>query len=281
MVDSLRRLRLEMIDTVDFRRSFAIGEAAAELCRPAVMAQPAALFLVLAWGSPVEVLVAGSVALASAYAFGAISNDLVDRERDRLARKLRPLAVGAVSVTQARRLRAGAAVVALAVQIWLAQPVSAAIVLTGLVLGGSYSYPPIALQSRGWLGPGVLVVSYVGGPVALAIANGLDVPAVLVVAMVCLAGSVVVHKDIGDVATDRASGKRTPPVIWGSDVVQWVSSALAALGFVVTALSDVPGAAVIAGLALLLLTLAALGKISSNPGRAAGLVAILLVALSV
>lgn len=227
-----------------------------------------------------EVLVAGSAALASTYAFGAISNDLVDRERDRLARKLRPLAMGAISVAQARRLLAGAAAVALAAQIWLAQPVSVAIVLTGLVLGGSYSYPPIAFQSRGWLGPGVLVISYVGGPVAMAMANGVSAPEVLVIAMVCLAGAVVVHKDIGDLATDRATGKRTPPVTWGRDVVQWVSSALAAVGFGVTAWSGLPAAAV-AGLAWLLLTLAALEKMPSSPGRAAGLVAILLVALSV
>lgn len=270
-----------MSDTVDFRRSFAIGEAAAELCRPAVMAQPVALFLILAWGSPGEILVAGSMALASTYVFGAISNDLVDQERDRLARKPRPLAMGTVSVAQARRIRAGAAVAALTVQIWLAQPVSAAIVFTGLVLGRSYSYPPVAFQSRSWLGPGALVVLYVGGPVALAMANGVNVPEVHVIAMVCLAGSVVVHKDVGDVVTDRATGKRTPPVIWGRDVVQWVSSALAALGFGIMASSDVPGAAVIAGLAWLLLTLAALGRMPSGPGRAAGLFAILLIALPV
>lgn len=242
------------------------------------MIQPVLLYLVLAWGQSASVLVAGAVAIAAVYAFGAITNDLVDRERDAEAGKRRPLITGELGVGTARRLLFGAVGAVGVAQLWLEQPLSAFVSAAGILLGMGYSRSPVALQLRGWLGPSALVVSYVGGPVFFALAHGAEVSVVSVGAMALLGGAVVVHKDIPDLDSDRLTNKQTPAVVWGPDVVRWLSVMLAVASFALIVASGGWVVILFAGLTALLLVLNALRTIDITIGRATGLIAILAIA---
>lgn len=245
------------------------------------MIQAVLLYLVLAWGKLSSVLAAGAVAIAAIYAFGAITNDLVDRHRDALAGKHRPLATGELGTETARSLLFGAIGAVGVPQLWLDQPFSALVSAAGILLGIAYSRSPAALQSRGWLGPLALVVSYIGGPVLLALANGAAVGGLTISAVTLLGAAIVVHKDLPDLDTDWLTQKQTPVVIWGPDVVRWLSVMLALTAFILTLALGAWVAVLLAGSTCLLLVLNALETISVTPGRTTGLIAILVIAAGI
>lgn len=239
------------------------------------------LFIVLTSGLPASVVWGGAISIGATYAFGAVVNDIADHARDAIAGKRRPLVAQQVTVTTAVGLSIGAVGVAGAPQIWLNQPVSALVVLGGLGLGLVYSFEPFALQRRGWLGPAGLVMSYVGGPVLLASANGGPVNGLQILTMALMAGAVLVLKDVPDVDADRATGKNTPAVRLGTGPLRWIATGLALVAALSAWLLSAPVAAGVAAVAVVLLARSAAGAGGSSSGRAVGLLSILLTAAAV
>ena len=156
-------------------------------------------------------------AMASALGLGGAGNavnDVFDLEADRINRPLRPLVTGELSREAAIAIAGVAGGFGLFAAWWVSRALFALAVLALVVM---LAYSPW-LKSRGIRGNlAVAVVAslpLVYGAVAAGDARAGLVPSVLA-ALLHLAREIV--KDIEDVSGDLALGRRTPPIVWGTE----------------------------------------------------------------
>ncbi len=156
-------------------------------------------------------------AMASALGLGGAgnaANDVFDLEADRVNRPLRPLVTGALSREAAIGVAGVAGGFGLFAAWWVSRPL---FVLAVLALAVMLGYSPW-LKSRGFRGNlAVAVVAslpLVYGAVAVGDWRAGLVPWALA-ALLHLARELV--KDVEDVAGDLALGRRTVPIVWGTE----------------------------------------------------------------
>jgi geranylgeranylglycerol-phosphate geranylgeranyltransferase len=156
-------------------------------------------------------------AMGSALGLGAAgnaANDLFDVEADRINRPLRPLVTGHLSPRSATTIAGVAAGLGLGAAWWVGPTL---FVLGLAALAVMIAYSPL-LKARGiWGNVAVAVVAslpLVYGAVAVGDWRAGLVPSALA-AMLHLAREMV--KDVEDVAGDLAIGRRTLPIVWGTD----------------------------------------------------------------
>jgi geranylgeranylglycerol-phosphate geranylgeranyltransferase len=156
-------------------------------------------------------------AMASALGLGAAgnaANDVFDLEADRINRPLRPLVTGELSRQAATAVAGVAGGLGLFAAWWVSRALFALAVLALLVM---LAYSPW-LKSRGIRGNlAVAVVAslpLIYGAVAAGDWRAGLVPSALA-AFLHLAREIV--KDVEDVAGDLALGRRTLPIVWGTE----------------------------------------------------------------
>ncbi|MBT8239697.1 MAG: UbiA family prenyltransferase [Acidimicrobiia bacterium] len=185
---------------------------------------PIALFVAVAAVRDIGLgeLALGSILLVLLYGFVVIFNDIHDAEADRLNRRELPIATGEVDVAQASRILVALAVVISCVVLAWGSAAAALATTVATTAGLAYSDPSLRISDRGFLGPTLLALCYVGTPVlfALALTDGSyrQVVPVTVVA-VLLAFTTSLYKDYGDETGDASTGKLTPLVRYGSETV--------------------------------------------------------------
>ena len=154
-----------------------------------------------------------------------IMNDLVDADLDRANGKKRPIPSGQVSKRQAWTfvtLAFGAAMLLTTVTF---NPLSLVIVSLMLVIGATYSLPPIALMKRFIVKTASIAVFYIlcallGMTSAFNFDLMRDSPLLVGSVLLTLALMVFISStlnDMGDVDGDKAAGRRTIPIVIGSE----------------------------------------------------------------
>jgi geranylgeranylglycerol-phosphate geranylgeranyltransferase len=156
-------------------------------------------------------------AMASALGLGGAGNavnDVFDLEADRINRPLRPLVTGELSREAAIAIAGVAGGFGLFAAWWVSRPL---FVLALLALAVMLAYSPW-LKARGLRGnlavAVVASVPLVYGAVAVGDWRAGLVPSALA-ALLHLAREIV--KDVEDVAGDLALGRRTLPIVWGTE----------------------------------------------------------------
>ncbi len=234
--------------------AFECGVRSAGVARPAIAVQPALLYVLAAsfGGLGAGAIIAGALAVLFLYTAAVAYNDLNDVAVDRLNSRDLALATGRADSADAHRLIVmSLAVVGLA-QLWLAQPVGLLVCITAIWGAFLYSNSVISLQSRGIVGPLVLGILYVGGPMTLALAQGTMqysgiVPGIIGLSL--LAAGTLVYSDIPDEPGDARGGKRTVVVRHGAAKARWIAATVMVLGSTVSVASLRPGTILVSGFA--------------------------------
>lgn len=154
-----------------------------------------------------------------------IMNDLVDADLDRSNGKKRPIPSGLVSRREAWMFVAlafGAAVLLTMVTFSL---ISMIIVVLMLGIGVAYSLPPVILMKRFIVKTASIAVFYIlcallGMTSAYNFDLAMDNPALVTSVLLTLALMVFISStlnDMGDVEGDRATGRRTIPIVVGKE----------------------------------------------------------------
>lgn len=214
------------------------GRDVAALLRPQGARLSVVVFFAVgaAGGLPAGILAQGIVLIVCCYGLATIRNDLRDVHIDRYNGRRLPLADGRLGAGQARA--AGGAVAVLLMLALAVRPsaVPTIFVLAYCLLGWMYSDPPLQCSRRGLLATGLLALCYAVLPFELAWQQEAGKAATfgifVAVPLALAAASYVLYKDFKDEAGDRAHGKHTPLVLYGSQVVRRLSLAcgLAAAG---------------------------------------------------
>jgi len=165
-----------------------------------------------------------------------IMNDLVDADLDRANGKKRPIPSGRVSKRQARVFVALAFGAAVLLTMATFSPISVAIVALMLVIGTTYSLPPIALMKRFIVKTASIAVFYIlcallGMTSAYNFDFAMDSPALVASVLLTLALMVFISStlnDMGDVDGDKAAGRRTIPIVIGNQSTIKLTMILAA-----------------------------------------------------
>ena len=218
----------------------ARGAALADLLRPYTARLPLLPFLVVGAGAgqPARHLVGGVLLIFCAYGLAAAYNDLHDIEVDRANGRRRPLATGALTVSDAHRAMVACALGIAAAQLLLTQPLGLSVTIASVVATAAYSHPGIGLERRGVLGTAMLAVTYLVLPTLLA---GASVPLLVLVALVAGGTATLLYKDVKDEMGDRLLGKRTPLVRWGRRRMDAVAAALGAAALLLGLAASGPG----------------------------------------
>lgn len=167
---------------------------------------------------PILPTIGGTIAMYLVALCAYIYNDVRDLEADRINSEDRPLPSGRASHRQATLLVVSMGIVALVISLSLNFWVLA-VTCFGLFLGYAYSTPPLSLKNRFLLKQTTTSLwaslSSLGGGVAITGGQitGANLYAAFVFFVYGMAFSPVV--DIGDMAGDRAGGKRTLPLVKG------------------------------------------------------------------
>jgi 4-hydroxybenzoate polyprenyltransferase len=167
-------------------------------------------------------------------------NGVADLEEDRLNGSQRPVVRGEVSVGQALGTVLCLAMIALLLGITVGGAV-AGLVLVSLLLGYSYSSPPLRLKrhvpGQFLTGTGLSLLSYLAGYVSMV---GVFPPrresVIFALALSLWTGMVGQTKDLPDLEGDRAAGRRTLPCLLGERRARFVLAGIAltlGAGFVV------------------------------------------------
>lgn len=191
------------------------GAALAELCRPRIARVPVLVFVAAGWSADLagRSLVGGGVVIVAACCAASALNDRADVETDRVNGRMdRPLVSGDLGERDVVGVVAVSGLTAAIAQVLLPQPLGAQVTLAAVLVGLLSAREPVALQRRGAVGLLALAIGYLVLPVALA-AGWSAAARVLPLALV--GAGVLAHKDVRDLAGDRAAGKRTVVVRWG------------------------------------------------------------------
>lgn len=168
---------------------------------------------------PLLPTVAGTLAMYLVALYAYVYNDIQDMDIDRINSSDSPLPSGRVSKGQAMNLSIASVLSALAiafsVNLWVF-----AVACFGIALGYVYSTPPLSLKDRFLLKQTTACIwcamSSLGGGIA---ASGQITGTTLYAAILFFAYGMAFSPvaDIGDIAGDRAAGKRTLPVVMGPE----------------------------------------------------------------
>lgn len=166
---------------------------------------------------PLLPTVAATIVMYLVALFAYVYNDVRDIETDRINSCDRPLPSGRASKGQAMKLVIATAASALTIALLLDQRVFA-LACFGVVLGYIYSTPPLSLKNRFLLKQTTAslwaaIASLGGGIAASGQITGMTLYAAILFFVYGMAFSPVA--DIGDIAGDRAAGKRTVAVVMG------------------------------------------------------------------
>lgn len=213
-------------------------------------------------------IVAGLFAWQCAIVFTYLLNGVMDITEDRVNGSCRPIARGALSLTAARRVVVGSAVVGIASGI--AGPVVAVLVAVLMLLGYLYSGPPWFLKRTATGTLAVLnlagLLSYTAGLFAAGGRHFTETGLICAIAMSLWTGLISsTTKDLPDVAGDAAAGRRTAAVRFGERPVRRLAAALGLLlaaAFLAAAIGAAPMAvppAVATQLGAVLLAVVCLG----------------------
>lgn len=153
-----------------------------------------------------------------------VFNDYFDRHIDAVNEPHRLIPSGLVSMRQVFTT----IVVLLLLGVGLGYYLGMAVVLCvlgGLVFGVLYSAPPVRAKRNGWIGNGMVAISYEGlawlaGHLAFAALT----PASLIVAILFSIGAhgIMSINDYKGIEGDRAGGIRTIPVLYGPQRAAWL-----------------------------------------------------------
>ena len=205
----------------------ALGDALA-LLKPVTWFPPMWAFLCghVAAGAgaplnPATVLVGALVAGPLVCGASQVLNDWCDRHVDALNEPGRPIPSGRVAPGWALALAVGWSALALAGSALLG-PWGVAAAALGLLLGWAYSAPPFRFKRDGWLGNGVVGLSYesLAWITGAVVATGGALPdgRVLLLAVLYGAGAhgILTLNDFKAIAGDRVAGIRTLPARLGA-----------------------------------------------------------------
>jgi chlorophyll/bacteriochlorophyll a synthase len=154
-----------------------------------------------------------------------VVNDYCDREVDAINEPNRLIPSGLVSSRQVFATIGVLAIVAIGIALFLGAQVA---LLTGLgmVLAVIYSAHPIRAKRNGWVGNGLVAISYEGLPwLAGSLAFGaLTLPSLIVAALYSLgAHGIMTINDFKSMDGDRVSGINTIPVLHGEWGAAWLA----------------------------------------------------------
>jgi geranylgeranylglycerol-phosphate geranylgeranyltransferase len=151
-----------------------------------------------------------------------ILNDLLDADLDRANGKKRPIPSGLVSKRQAWTFIIATNATALILSIITFNPTAGLIVSAMLIIGIMYSAPKIALMKRFLIKTITIAIYYCLCALLGATSYGTDMvmnnPVILAHGLSMLAIMIFISStlnDLGDVAGDRAAGRRTVPIVIG------------------------------------------------------------------
>jgi 4-hydroxybenzoate polyprenyltransferase len=199
---------------------------------PALLAAGMALIGDSAW----QRAVASLISVGALYGLAAGYNNFQDLSTDKINRRLdNPLTRAIISPAGLYVFWALNATLLVAPQFVMAQPVSVLIVTGFLCIALAYSHPLINLKSKGWLSTVSLAICYGGLPTVLgAVQGNLRWSSILFLALlqVPLLTPSLLAKDYKDEKGDRATGKHTPLVRHGPQVVRIVSACFAGVAAV-------------------------------------------------
>lgn len=154
-----------------------------------------------------------------------VINDYCDREVDAINEPQRLIPSGLVSARQVYITSGVLAVLAIGIALILGAQVTL-LTAVGMVLALVYSVHPLRAKRNGWIGNGLVAISYEGLPwLAGHLAFGaLSVPSVLVAVLYSVgAHGIMTINDFKSVDGDRVSGVNTIPVMLGSWGAAWVA----------------------------------------------------------
>lgn len=219
---------------------FPAARDVATLLKPITWFPPmwALLCGVVSSGVPVlsrwSFLIAG-LALAGPLVCGTSQavNDWFDRHVDAINEPHRPIPSGRIAGRWGLAIAIGWTGLSLLVAALTGRWVLAATTL-GLACAWAYSAPPLRLKTSGWIGPGVVALSYEGlswftGAAVMAGA----LPSGRVLAVLCLyslgAHGIMTLNDFKAVVGDRMTGLRSLPVVLGERRAALLASAVMAV----------------------------------------------------
>lgn len=154
-----------------------------------------------------------------------VVNDYCDRDVDAINEPHRLIPAGLVSTTQVFVTIGVLVVIAFGVALYLGEQV-ALLTAIGMVLSLVYSVQPIRAKQNGWVGNGVVGLSYEGLPwLAGHLAFGaLSLPSIVLALLYSVgAHGIMTINDFKSVEGDRAVGIKTLPVIHGSWGAAWIA----------------------------------------------------------
>lgn len=160
-------------------------------------------------------------------------NDWFDRHVDAINEPHRPIPSGRIAGRWGLAIAIGWTGLSLLVAALTGRWVLAATML-GLACAWAYSAPPLRLKTSGWIGPGVVALSYEGlswftGAAVMAGA----LPSGRVLAVLCLyslgAHGIMTLNDFKAVVGDRMTGLRSLPVVLGERRAALLASAVMAV----------------------------------------------------
>ena len=210
------------------------------------LARSIALMKPVTWFAPAWAFLCGSIAsTATTWSFGTIGrialgmllagpilcglsqviNDWCDREVDAINEPNRLIPSGMVSARQVFVTLGVLAVLSIGIALVLGEQV-ALLTAIGIVLAGVYSVHPIRAKRNGWIGNGLVAISYEGLPwLAGHLAFGaLSVPSVLVAVLYSVgAHGIMTINDFKSMDGDRLSGIKTIPVLHGAWGAAWLA----------------------------------------------------------
>lgn len=179
-------------------------------------------------------LIAG-VALAGPLVCGTSQavNDWFDRHVDAINEPDRPIPSGRIAGQWGLAIALAGSALSLLVAA-LTGPWVLAATMLGLACAWAYSAPPLRLKTSGWIGPGVVALSYEGlswFTGAAVMAGALPGPRVLAVLALYSLGAhgIMTLNDFKAVVGDRMTGLRSLPVVLGERRAALLASAVMAV----------------------------------------------------
>lgn len=154
-----------------------------------------------------------------------VLNDLVDADLDRANGKKRPIPAGQVSKLQARFFVVSTNGIGMLLACLTLNPMSVIIVSLVVVIGLMYSAPRISLKDRFIvktlaIALALVLCSIMGITVSFGLNLNASAPIVSIYAALMLGAMVFItspFNDLGDVAGDKAAGRRTIPIVIGRE----------------------------------------------------------------
>jgi len=150
--------------------------------------------------------------------FSQVINDYFDRDVDAINEPDRPIPSGDITLPQVALMVVLLGVAGTALALYLGVGVFR-LAAVGFVLAALYSAPPVRAKRNGWVGNGMVAISYEGlawmaGHLTFAALT----PASIVIALLYSFGThgIMSINDYKSIEGDRASGIRTIPVIYGT-----------------------------------------------------------------